>query len=51
MQDITKTFGNIKANIEAVQAKNGGTKGHSKPGNGGTHAGPPPPPQPQTPKK
>lgn len=25
----------------------GSTKGHSKPGTGGKHAGPPPPPQPK----
>jgi len=41
------TFGSVKP----VEAQNGGTKGHSKPGTGGTHAGPPPPPQPQSPKK
>jgi hypothetical protein len=34
-----------------VHAQTGGTKGHSKPSLGGTHAGPPPAPQPQTPKK
>ncbi|WCT11530.1 hypothetical protein [Mucilaginibacter jinjuensis] len=32
-------------------AQNGGTKGHSKPGTGGTQAGPPPPPKPQNTKK
>lgn len=30
-----------------VKPDNGGTKGHSKPGSGGTQAGPPPPPQPK----
>jgi hypothetical protein len=41
------TFGTAKI----VHAQNGGTRGHSKPGTGSTHAGPPPPPQPQAPKK
>jgi len=38
----TKKYGSVKP----VQAQSGGTKGHSKPSTGGTHAGPPPPPQP-----
>ncbi len=40
------TYGSVKP----VEAQNGGTKGHSKPSTGGTHAGPPPAPQPTQPK-
>jgi hypothetical protein len=43
--------GAINGLIKDVRAQSGGTKGHSKPSTGGTHAGPPPAPQPQSPKK
>jgi hypothetical protein len=44
---ISKGAGSIKS----IYAQNGGTRGHSKPSVGVKQAGPPPPPQPQTPKK
>ena len=47
---MPKSLG-ILGSIKVVQAQNGGSKGNSKPSAGGTHAGPPPAPQPQTPKK
>jgi len=37
----------VRGIIKTAEAKNGGTKGHSKPGTGATHAGPPPRPQPK----
>jgi len=42
-----KAISGVVKDVRAAQY--GGTKGHSKPSTGGTHAGPPPAPQP--PKK
>lgn len=39
-------FQEVRGAVKATAAHNGGTKGHSKPSAGSTHAGPPPPPQP-----